>query len=317
MNDPYKKAYERERLARLEAENLLEEKSRSLYKLNQELESKNAFLEKQQIALLRQEKLATIGMLSAGIAHEINNPLSFICSNLDILKHYWKAESEFFSAIQQALADTGLSENVKEMFNDLIHQHDIEYIHQDTTDLLSDTEEGLLRVRSIVQNLRSFSRSKSNDSEAADLNEGVTSTLKLLNSQITQNFITVKTNLNPINLVVCNFSEIKQVLLNLMVNAIHAMESSETKTLSISSEQLDATHIQIVISDTGSGIKEEDLANIFVPFFTTKEVGSGTGMGLSITQDILKDHDATIHVSSCIGKGTSFTLRFNSQATHD
>lgn len=307
-DNPYKIAYEREKKARLAAEQLLEEKSRSLYISHQELAESNLQLKKHQAIMLRHEKLATIGTLSAGIAHEINNPLAFISSNLEMLNTYWGSCTELFSELQQLIQSGAFSADISLRLNTLIESYDMVFIHEDTPELLSDTVDGLVRVKEIVQNLRSFARSQPTDYAEADINQGIQNTLKLLNSQIIDAQVSIQLDLQPIPSVMCNCGEINQVLLSLIVNATHAMEKSPRKQLTISS-QGNSDQIKIIVSDTGCGISKEEIDDIFSPFFTTKEVGKGTGMGLSIAHGIIGAHGGEIDVTSKQKEGTTFTIK--------
>ncbi|GAA0228981.1 sensor histidine kinase [Marinomonas primoryensis] len=304
----YKIAYEREKKNRLLAEALLEEKSRSLYLSNQELAESNQHLKLHQTIILRNEKLATIGTLSAGIAHEINNPLSFISSNIEMLKTYWASCTDMFSLLQKLMQTAAFSDEVTLHLNTFIESHDMIFIHEETPELLSDTVDGLVRIKEIVNNLRIFAHSQPTDYSEADINQGIRNTLKILNSQIIDAQVSIKLDLKPIASVMCNLGEINQVLLNLIVNATHAMEKSPIKQLTISS-QSDSDQIIIIVSDTGCGISKSKLGDIFSPFFTTKEVGKGTGMGLSIAHGIIENHGGEIEFTSKQGEGATFIVK--------
>ncbi|SFG38765.1 sensor histidine kinase [Neptunomonas qingdaonensis] len=306
--NPYKIAYQREKKARLEAEQLLEDKARSLYITNQELIDSNKELKKHQAIMLRNEKLATIGTLSAGIAHEINNPLAFISSNLEMLNTYWASCTDLFSELQRLIQSGAFSDDIILHLNTLIERYDMVFIHEDTPELLADTVDGLVRVKEIVQNLRSFARSQPTDYIEADINQGIQNTLKILNSQIIDARVSIRLDLQPISSVMCNSGEINQVLLSLIVNATQAMEESPTKKLTISSRG-NAEQVEIILSDTGCGIPQDKIDDIFSPFFTTKDVDKGTGMGLSIAHSIIGGHGGEIDVTSKQGQGTTFTIK--------
>lgn len=313
-DDAYKRAYTREKMARLAAEQLLEDKSRELYLSSQqlseahdELKKNHAELVTQQSALVKNEKLASIGLLSAGVAHEINNPLAFVNSNLEMLNDYWQAMFSLYSAVEQLLESTDLSNDKKSALKELIDEEDLEYISSDFKNLFNDTQDGLIRVTNIVQNLQHFSRIHDEDWDNVDINASLESTLKIINHQIKNSLCEIKLNLTCKELVWCNLGELNQVFLNLLQNAIHAMEETETKTLTISTEE-SADNILIRISDTGYGIKKDNYQKIFDPFFTTKTVGQGTGLGLYISYKIVKDHNGDIDIKSEEGKGSQFTI---------
>lgn len=303
-DNPYKAAFEREKKARLRAEQLLEDRTRELYIKNQELEHNYLQLKKQQALMLKNEKLATLGMLSAGIAHEINNPLAFVCSNVETLKIY---QQSFAALYEHCLSLSSLLEKEQtDALSQLIEDKDLAYILKDTPELIAETQEGLSRVSSIVGNLRSFSRSQPSDRCSADLVEGIHSTLKILTGEL-KNHVTVNLDLKPLPLIWCNPTELNQVFLNLILNAKHATIDSDNPTIHI------ATHVQessifITISDNGYGMSPEVIDQVFVPFFTTKPVGEGTGMGLAIVNGIIEDHNGRIKVTSQEGKGTTFNI---------
>ena len=312
--DAYKRAFKREKMARLEAEQLLENKSRELYLSSQQLSNAHEELKKnhtelvtQQSALVKNEKLASIGLLSAGVAHEINNPLAFVNSNLEMLDSYWQAMFSLYQAIEPLLNSKDISDEKKSVLKELIDEQDLEYISEDFKTLFEDTQDGLIRVTNIVQNLQHFSRIHDEDWDYVDINASLESTLKIINHQIKNSLCEIKLNLNCKELVWCNLGELNQVFLNLLQNAIHAMEDTPTKLLSISTQEK-AGNVIIQISDTGYGIKKENYQKIFDPFFTTKTVGQGTGLGLYISYKIVKDHNGDIDISSEPDKGSQFTI---------
>lgn len=314
-DDAYKRAYTREKMARLEAEQLLENKSRELYLINQqlsdtnnELKAKHEELITQQSAMVKNEKLASIGLLSAGVAHEINNPLAFVNSNLEMLESYWQAMFCLYKEIEASLQGSDISDKKRLALTKLIDEKDLDYISSDFLSLFKDTHEGLERVTNIVQNLQHFSRIHDEDWDNVDINESLQSTLKIINHQIKNSNCHINFDLQASQAVWCNLGELNQVFLNLLQNAIHAMEESEEKALNISTSQ-DAKTTYINIKDTGQGIKPEHFEKIFDPFFTTKTVGQGTGLGLYISYKIIKDHKGDIDISSELGKGTEFKLQ--------
>jgi C4-dicarboxylate-specific signal transduction histidine kinase len=306
--DAYKRAYKREKLARLEAEQLLEDKSRELYLSNQQLSQKHNALMTQQSAMIKNEKLASIGLLSAGIAHEINNPLAFVSSNLEVLDSYWQSMNALYERVQELLLNQHIPEDIKSALSKLVIEKDLEYIASDFINLFDDTNDGLKRVTTIVQNLQHFSRTQEEDWDYCDMNKSIQSTLKIINHQIKQCNCQVNLSLQTLEKSWCNIGELNQVFLNLLQNAIHAMENSPTKILNIITWQ-DSKSVYLSIEDSGHGIKTEHFEKIFTPFFTTKAIGEGTGLGLHISYKIILDHKGTIDISSEAGFGAKFTIQ--------
>ncbi|MBQ0755985.1 MAG: GHKL domain-containing protein [Amphritea sp.] len=302
----YQEAYRREKKARREAEQLLEDKSRELFKLNNELLNTNNRLKEQQSLMLRNEKLATLGTLSAGIAHEINNPLAFVLSNMESLRRYINSYNALLKLNRQWQEQQNLSPSLSDQLQTLLDEQDLIFIQEDTEELLTDTEEGLIRLRDIVQNLRHFSHSQGSERVKADLAAGLNSTLKILQSELNDS-IAVNCMIDSLPLVECNPGELNQVFLNLLINAKQALEYNQNPQIFISATSQDDVII-IRIKDNGSGMDEQVCKKIFDPFFTTKPVGQGTGMGLSIVYGIIKDHNGTINVKSAQGKGTCFEI---------
>ncbi|MCB1144407.1 MAG: GAF domain-containing protein [Leptospiraceae bacterium] len=270
--------------ARKEKEKLLSESNAQLTKALDELKT----LQNQMIV---QEHMVAIGHLAAGVAHEINNPLGYVISNTNSLTEY-----------------------VKVLMNECnSSKHpDMEFIREDIPELLSETEEGLNRVKKIVDSLRFFSRvDMFNDYEAYDIRLGIENTLIMLNNRlkyIAELKIEIPENIPTIY---ANGGKINQVILNLLVNAIDAIEDrkSDDKGLIVISVDSYDTHIKLKISDSGVGISQENMAHIFKPFFTTKPTGRGTGFGLSIAYDIVTNiHRGKIEVQSTPGEGSTFVV---------
>ena len=254
--------------------------------------------------LLQQEKMASIGQLAAGVAHEINNPMGFISSNLGTMGKYLE-RLEGFLALQSAGVEEIAPEELKQELAQARRRFKVDYILTDARSLLAESQDGAERVRTIVQNLKSFSRVDEATASYANLNECLESTVA-----IAWNELKYKTTLNrdygELPEVKCLPQQLNQVFLNILVNAAHAIEKQGEVTISTRRE---GDRVAIAISDTGSGIPEEIRSRIFEPFFTTKEVGKGTGLGLSISYDIIKKHNGTIEVESSPQSGTTFTIR--------
>lgn len=304
--EAYKTAYERERKIRMKAEALLEEKSRELFVKNQKLEESNRTLKQQQSYLVQTEKLATLGTLSAGVAHELNNPLAFVKSNISTLKIYGEA---FERLIELGLeiannpnTDAELKQKIKRSFDD----DDLADTKDDIGDLLIDTLDGLSRMRDIIDNLSTFSRVQGTERVSASIGDCLESTLKLIRNQLNAS-INVKLNIQTLPDVICNPNELNQVFLNLIMNASHAVENTAQPAISINAYQED-DRVFITVTDNGCGMDEETQKNVFTPFYTTKDVGKGTGLGLSIALGIIEDHQGTIRVASKPGVGTKFKI---------
>ncbi len=302
----YKQAYSREKAARLEAEQLLDDKSRELFLKNQQLEASNKQLKEQHSALMRSEKMATLGTLSAGVAHEINNPLAFVYSNLGSLNGYVASYQKLLQLAQSWQDNEQLSASQTEQLRQLIETEDLAFISEDIIGLLADSQEGLDRMKDIVQNLRRFAHSQETGWEDVNLIEGLESTLKILNSQL-KNTVIVDKHFEALPPVPGKANELNQTFLNIIVNACHAMKDTERPQLRIETG-VAGNEVLIKITDNGCGMEEEVIQSLFDPFFTTKPVGEGTGMGMSISYSIIKDHQGRLQVASKPGIGTRFDI---------
>jgi len=277
-----------------------EELTRKNLRLNEAL----AALKRSQAKVLHQEKMASIGQLAAGVAHEINNPIGFINSNLSTLGKYLSRLSGFLAVQSECIAAGAPPEQVES-----VHQEQarlkIDYIVKDLEDLIRESLEGAERVRSIVADLKSFSRVDESEYKQADLNECLRSTINIVWNEIKYK-ATLKKEFGEIPRTRCYPQQMNQVFMNLLVNAAHAIE--QQGSITVRSWEEDG-YVCVSVADTGQGIPEANLNRIFEPFFTTKEVGKGTGLGLSITYDIVKKHHGEITVRSEPGKWTEFTVR--------
>lgn len=295
--------FQNEIAERKRAEKELEQKNWELKKAYDELE--NA-----QSQVIQQEKMASIGQLAAGVAHEINNPIGFIISNLDSLRRYTSKIANFFKVQDEAvnaLAKICEKENTVELFSEISEAKralKIDYIMHDTVELLDETLDGAERVKNIVQGLKGFAR-MNNESMLANINEGIESTMHIIWNEIKYKAILVK-DLGDIPLTKCNPGQLNQVFMNILVNAAQAIDVKGDIHVKTWAEN---GSIFVSIGDTGSGMSQEALSKIFDPFYTTKEVGKGTGLGLSISYDIIKKHGGEIKVESKVGKGTTFIIQ--------
>ncbi|WP_049764395.1 PAS domain S-box protein [Geotalea daltonii] len=254
--------------------------------------------------LLQNEKMASLGQLAAGVAHEINNPIGFISSNLGTMGKYLERLQGIIAAQSAAINDTAPAE-VRTEIAELSARCKLDYILNDARSLLSESTEGAERVKHIVQNLKSFSRIDNAESKYMDLHECLESTIMVAWNELKYK-VTLVRDYGELPQVKCFPQQLNQVFLNLLINAAHAIK--ERGEIRIATWCEDKTAC-IAISDTGCGIPPEVIGKIFDPFFTTKEVGKGTGLGLSISFDIINKHKGTIDVTSEPGQGTTFTIR--------
>lgn len=254
--------------------------------------------------MLHREKMASIGQLAAGVAHEINNPVGFVMSNLTSLGKYTARLKDYNSGLDEILAVSEVDSSVKKNLLELRKKMKIEHIFEDIPELIDESREGTERVSAIVQNLKAFSRVDSEGLERVCINDCLDGTLKIVMNELKYK-AKILTDFGDISPIECHPGELNQVFLNLLVNAGHAIENNGE--IAIKTWQED-THLFIRISDTGKGMDKETLARIFDPFFTTKEVGKGTGLGLSISYEIVQKHNGNISVESVLEHGTSFTI---------
>ncbi len=275
--------------------------------LNETLQRVNAMLEDAQGQLIQSEKLASIGQIAAGVAHEINNPVGFVTSNLGTLESYLQRIFGLLGAYIEA--DRAAPAPVTEALaraRVLRDNHDFDFLRGDIVDLLRESREGLVRVKGIVQDLKDFSRTGGEEAwEMADLHAVLESTLNIVRSELKRK-ARIEINYGNLPRVECVPSRLSQVFLNLLVNAGQAVGAEGKVTLSTGVE---GSQVWIRVEDTGSGISEENLGRIFDPFFTTKPVGEGTGLGLSVSYAIVLKHGGQIDVESEVGVGTKFTVR--------
>jgi PAS domain S-box-containing protein len=278
-------------------------------------------LKKTQNQLVQQEKLAAIGQLAAGVAHEINNPLGYIMSNLNTLEKYsirLKEVLDEYGGLKEAVdeSDNEESKNVFKKAFELRNKYDIDYITEDLKALLDDTNDGLNRIKKIVMGLRTFSREDEQDERTDyDLNVGIENTILIANNEIKYHADIIM-KLDNIPLVTLSGNQVNQVLLNLIINAAHAIKArgdGQRGLIEVCTYK-ENKYICCDIKDNGIGIPEENLNKIFNPFFTTKPVGQGTGLGLSISYDIIVHQlYGEMLVKSTPGKDTVFTIKLPAQ----
>ncbi len=272
--------------------------------LNNEMQTMNARLEEAHNQLLQQEKLASIGQLAAGVAHEINNPVGYVNSNLTTLEDYFNKLIEMLDAYErvESLLDPVAPEK-KDL--DFVKQvTDLSFLKEDIFDMIKECQEGVGRVRQIVQDLKQFSHVDSQEWQLDDLHKGLDSTLNIVYNEIKYK-ANVRKEYGELPPVECLASQLNQVFMNLLVNAAQAIDESGEIVLRTG---VSDGHVWVEVEDSGKGISKEHLNRIFDPFFTTKPVGKGTGLGLSLSYGIVKKHRGRIEVRSEIGKGTAFRI---------
>ncbi|MBI4743019.1 MAG: PAS domain S-box protein [Betaproteobacteria bacterium] len=286
----------------------------------------NKRLEEAHNQLLQAEKMASIGQLAAGVAHELNNPIGFVHSNLGTLDGYLHDLMEIIGAYEKAAGESGKNANHGnsgappspgdpggsgetrprfEAVHRIMEERDFDFLRGDIFNLLAESKEGLGRVRKIVQDLKSFSRVGEQEWQEADLHRGIDSTLNIVWNELKYKCKIVK-EYGEIPHIYCLISQLNQVFMNLLVNAGHAIETQGTITIRTRRHGDDAVCIEF--GDTGRGIAPEHINRIFEPFFTTKPVGKGTGLGLSLSYSIIERHRGRIEVESRVGEGSTFRL---------
>ena len=272
---------------------------------NNELKDAYKELKSTQAQMLQQEKMASIGVLSAGVAHEINNPVGFIASNISTFGKYMERLREYIDLLQEKFHVSIKDQETLDYIRQRKKKLKIDYIVDDAVDLVNESLEGTQRVRDIVNNLKSFSRHDEAECKQSDINQCLENTLKIVWNELKYK-AAIEKDYGELPLVLCMARQLNQVFMNLLINAVHAIE--EKGIIRIKTRQKgDSVYVQI--ADTGRGIPPDKMSRIFEPFFTTKEVGKGTGLGLSISYDIVRKHGGEILVESAVGKGTIFTVR--------
>lgn len=271
-----------------------------------ETEVQRRHLENQAVhmQLLQSEKLAAIGQLAAGIAHEINNPIGFVNSNLNTLNGYLRDVFCVMDACDAALDEKLLPVKTLQNLRELKQAKQLDYLRSDIPELIAESRDGLSRVRDIIQDLKDFAHADKNDWELGDLHKGLDSTLNIIANELKYH-CTVTKQYGEIPPIYCLPSQLNQVFMNLLINAAQAIETKGDIQIRTGCAGQD---VWVEISDSGKGIALENLPRLFEPFFTTKPVGKGTGLGLSISQNIVRKHGGRIEVVSQLGVGSRFRI---------
>lgn len=276
----------------------------ALQKEKEEQRILNIQLKEAQSHLMQSEKMASIGQLAAGVAHEINNPIGYVYSNLGTLEKYVQdtfGMLDLYEQAEESIIDAEVRTKLKAAKDKL----DIGFLKEDLRALMNESKDGITRVKKIVQNLKDFSHVDTSDEwHFTDLHNGIDSTLNIVSNEIKYKAEIIK-EYGELPEIECLSSQLNQVFMNLLVNAAHAIEEHGTITIR-SGRQGDEVWVEV--ADTGKGIAAEHIKKIFDPFFTTKPIGKGTGLGLSLSYGIVQKHHGRIEVRSELGKGTTFRV---------
>lgn len=277
----------------------------ALSEANAKLAAVNAKLSDAQSQLIQSEKMASIGALAAGVAHEINNPIGFVRSNLCTLERYSGDFIKMLDAYE--CLESAQQQPSEQMANvqKLKAQIDLAFIRDDLISLIAESNQGISRVAKIVHDLKDFSLvDRENNWAVQDLHSGLDSTINVAAHEFTCK-CEIKKLYGDLPLVECLLPQLNQVFLNLLVNAAHAIATNGVITLR---SGVKGDHVWLDVSDNGQGIAPEDLSRIFDPFFTTKPVGAGSGLGLTVSYNVIKQHHGRIEVESEVGTGTTFRI---------
>ncbi|MCH9671404.1 MAG: HAMP domain-containing protein [Gammaproteobacteria bacterium] len=281
----------------VELESRVQTRTANLAKANEELQAA-------QKQLLQSEKLASIGQLAAGVAHEINNPMAFVGANMQELSRNLDdvlALLKFYQSCDDLIAtDSARQAELTALQSEI----EVEYIMEDLPALVGESADGAERVKKIVSALRDFSHGDTGDWQSFDMHRGIESTLSLVRNDL-KDKATIHRAFQELPEVECNGSQIQQVIMNLLVNAGQAIEANGNITIRTC---VVGESVQVEVADDGAGIAPEHLAKVFDPFFTTKDVGVGSGLGLSISYGIVQSHGGELSVDSELGVGTTFTI---------
>jgi two-component system NtrC family sensor kinase len=272
-----------------------------LERRNQELTAQKQELERLQAQLVHSEKMASVGQLAAGIAHELNNPAGFIHSNMQGLGEYLSQLQRLLTVYDSVPFSPPWAEQIRDIKNDVVYER----LLSDFSSIIADCQEGASRIRDIVLNLRTFSRVDEAEIKTIDIHAGMDATVRLLSQYYNSTHIALKRDYGDLPLIDCLAGQLNQVWMNLLKNAAQAIGEGPGEVRI--QTRLQNSAVAVRISDTGRGINKEDVQKIFDPFFTTKPVGEGTGLGLSISYAIIERHGGAIEVDSTPGRGTTFT----------
>jgi two-component system NtrC family sensor kinase len=297
-------------------EHSMEISSQELFESNQEIKktfakmkASHEQLKKAQSQLLHSEKMASIGQLAAGVAHEINNPVGFIASNVQTLEEYIKVYNSvigFTEGLSEAVrtGDIAHGRQLLQQMQEATQSVDLEFIKNDISKLVEESKKGVERVKTIVADLRTFSRQDDEKKTLVSIESVIEGVLGIVQNEIKYK-AELRKEYGQTPQILCHPQQLGQVFVNLLVNAVHAIGKKGTITIRTYEEK---GFVCAQVIDTGEGIPPEVIPKIFDPFYTTKEIGKGTGLGLSISYEIVKNLCGTITVDSEVGRGTTFTV---------
>ncbi len=267
-------------------------------------------LKEAQTQLVDAEKMASLGQLTAGVAHEINNPINFVSSNISPLKQDIEDLKEILEKYESAESEGEIKASDLKEIKELKEEIDLEFTLEEIDTLLGGIKDGADRTAEIVKGLKNFSRLDESDFKPADVNEGIKNTLLILKNK--SGNIQLEENYGDLDELMCLPGKLNQLFMNVFDNAIYACNKhpyaeGEKPLVSVSSEQTE-TEVIVKITDNGTGMDEDTQSKLFEPFFTTKDVGEGTGLGMSIAHGIITNHKGEIKIKSVLGKGTEITI---------
>ncbi|QPK63901.1 response regulator [Methylomonas sp. LL1] len=272
--------------------------------LEAEVERRHLENQRMHLQLLQSEKLAAIGQLAAGVAHEINNPLGFVYSNLSSLNNYFQDLFVLLGACERLLGQHPVAPDALQKMRELKQQVDLDFLRQDIPDLIAESKQGLSRVRDIIQNLNKYAQVDSADWQLVDLHECLDSTLNIFYNESNKH-CTVRKEYGTLPEIACLPSQLNQVFMSLLMNAAQAIETEGNIIIRTGCND---SRVWVDIADNGQGIAPEHLTRLFEPFFTTRAVGQGIGLGLSAAESIVRSHHGNIEVSSKLGEGSTFRV---------
>lgn len=298
----------------LKLEEMVKARTEELMQKNEQLNETYENLKHAQSHLVAAEKMSSLGQLTAGIAHEINNPINFVAGNVSPLRRDFNVLIEMLEQVENICTADEPTNAKQTAIAQLKEEIDYDYLKEEINFLLSGIQEGASRTAEIVKGLRTFSRVDEASLKEADLNEGIKSTLVILNNSLSN--VSVVVDLRPIPQILCYPGKLNQVFMNIMSNAAAAIAekfgNQKGGMLTVRTYQEESGKVCVSIADNGIGMDEHTLSKVYEPFFTTKKVGAGVGLGMSIVFSIIKEHHAQIEVKSKLGEGTEFIIKLDS-----
>lgn len=281
----------------------------SLVDVNTKLKEANRHLADQQAQLVHSAKMASVGVLASGVAHEINNPLFFVDANLTTLTDYVKVIESAIGLYETLCESLGCKDGIcpqeLSQLQSVVEEEDLAFVIEDTKDLVKETRTGVSRIKAIVQGLKDFSQADRGGASEANLNDIVENTCNLIQTQLPKNCVVIK-DLAELPVVVCHTGEVGQAIAGVLLNSGQALPDGGTVTVRT---QVSDSSVTITVEDDGVGIDAESLEHVFEPFFSTRPEGEGTGLGLSIAYGIFEKHNGSMSVESELGTGTKVSMQ--------